>query len=449
MSLLSLFAGKSFSHGIHPPTHKQETAGIPIRRLGFPPRLYLHLDQFIGRPSKPMVKKGQEVVRGEPIAEADGNMSVPLHAPATGVVKDIELWPSVRGPRTPAIVIDVDQSSPQQVLYALPHQIALLPHDELIWAIQRTGIVGLGGAAFPTHVKYAAMPAYDDKRRTLIINGAECEPFLTADHRVMLEQPRDIIRGINYAMRATRTQEAIIGIEDNKMDAVAELQKHLLPQFPIRIEVVEAKYPQGAEKMLIHSILGKDVPPGQLPSSVGVVVSNVGTVAELGALLPRGEGLIERVVTVAGPGVKRPGNYRIPIGTPIDFVLKEVGYTGDNAKIILGGPMMGMTISDLKTPVTKGISGILVLDEPAVDSRESKVWPCIRCSRCVDACPMYLNPSALGLLASKRQYETMDARYNLKSCFECGCCSYVCPSHIPLVQYFRIAKAINREKAMA
>jgi electron transport complex protein RnfC len=449
MGLLSAFGVKSFSHGIHPPMHKQETAGVPIRRLGFPPRLYLHLDQFIGRPSKPIVKKGQEVVRGEPIAEPDGNNSVPLHAPATGTIRGVELAPSVRGPRSDAIVLDVDLGSPQEVLYSMPHQIALLPHEELIWAIQRTGIVGLGGAAFPTHVKYAAMPAYDDKRRTLIVNGAECEPFLTADHRVMLEQPRDIIRGINYAMRATRTQEAIIGIEDNKMDAVAVLQKHLLPQFPIRIEVVEAKYPQGAEKMLIHSILGRDVPMGQLPSTVGVVVSNVGTVAQLGALLPRGEGLIERVVTVAGAGVQRPGNYRIPIGTPIDFVLKEVGYKGDNARVILGGPMMGMTVSDLKTPVTKGISGILVLGEPTLDATEKKVWPCIKCARCVDACPMSLNPSMLGLLAAKRQYETMDARYNLRSCFECGCCSYVCPSHIPLVQYFRIAKAINRERASA
>jgi electron transport complex protein RnfC len=449
MGFLSALSGKSFRHGIHPPMHKQETASTPIRRLSFPPTLYLHLDQFIGRPSKPIVKKGQEVVRGEPIAEPDGNGSVPLHSPATGVVRGIELAPSVRGPRSLAIVIDVHEGSSQQVLYSMPHQIALMPHEELIWAIQRTGIVGLGGAAFPTHVKYAAMPGYDEQRRILIVNGAECEPFLTADHRVMLEQPKEIVRGINYAMRASRTQEAIIGIEDNKMDAVAELRKHIPAQLPIRIEVVEAKYPQGAEKMLIHSILGRDVPMGQLPSSVGVVVSNVGTVAQLGALLPRGEGLIERVVTVAGPGVKRPGNYRIQIGTPIDFVLNEVGYSGEHARVILGGPMMGMTVSDLKTPVTKGISGILVLGEPAADASQQKVWPCIKCSRCVDACPMSLNPSMLGLLAAKRQYEAMDERYNLKSCFECGCCSYVCPSHIPLVQYFRIAKAINRERATA
>jgi H+/Na+-translocating ferredoxin:NAD+ oxidoreductase subunit C len=447
MSLFSSFGAKTFSHGIHPDHHKEETAGIPIRRLSFPPRLYLHLNQFIGAPSRSIVHKGQEVVRGEPIAEPDGNSSVPLHAPATGTIRGIELVPSIRGPRTEAIIIDVHEGSSQEVLYAMPHQIALLPHEELLWAIQRTGIVGLGGAAFPTHAKYASMPGYDDENRTLIVNGSECEPFLTADHRVMLEQPKDIIRGIHYAMRASRTQKAIIGIEDNKLDAVAALEKHMLRQFPISIEVVAAKYPQGAEKMLIHALLERDVPPGKLPSSVGSVVSNIGTIAQLGALLPRGEGLIERVMTIVGAGVKKPGNYRIPIGTPLHFILKEVGYSGNHAKVILGGPMMGMTVSDLNTPVTKGISGILALEEPDITEEKTKIWPCIKCARCVDACPMNLNPSMLGLLAAKRQYEKMHEDFNLQSCFECGCCSFVCPSHIPLVQYFRIAKAINRERA--
>ena len=447
MGIFPFFGTKSFSHGIHPDYHKEETADARIRRLRFPPRLYLHLDQFIGAPSRPVVRKGQEVVRGEPIAEPDGNGSVPLHAPATGTVQGFELIPSVRGPRTRAIVIDVHEGSSQEVLYATPHQIALLPHEELIWAIQRTGIVGLGGAAFPTHVKYMSMPGYDDENRCLIVNGAECEPFLTADHRVMLEQPREIIRGINYAMRASRTQYAIIGIEDNKLDAVEALQKHIMRQLPISIEVVKAKYPQGAEKMLVHALLGRDVEPGKLPGSVNAVVSNVGTLAQLGALLPRGEGLIERVMTVVGAGVKKPGNYRVPIGAPLSFILREVGYSGNQAKVILGGPMMGMTVSDLNTPVTKGVSGILVLDEPDVSGEKTKIWPCIKCSRCVGACPMRLNPSMLGLLAIKRQYEKMQDSFNLQSCFECGCCSFVCPSHIPLVQYFRIAKAINRERA--
>ncbi|HHK74234.1 MAG TPA: electron transport complex subunit RsxC [Rhizobiales bacterium] len=446
MGFFSAFGAKTFRHGIHPDPHKEETAGIPIKRMAFPPRLYLHLDQFIGKPARSIVTRGQEVVRGEPIAEPDDFVSVPLHAPATGVVKGIELVPSVRGPRSPAIIIDVHEGSAQEVLYAMPHQLALLPREDLLRAMQRTGVVGLGGAAFPTHVKYASSPSGEHQVDTLVVNGAECEPFLTADHRVMLEQPKDIIRGIHYAMRVTGANEAIIGIEDNKMDAVEVLRKHLRPQFPIRVEVVRAKYPQGAEKMLIKSLLDRDVPPGELPKSVGVVVSNVSTLAQLGLLLLRGEGLIERVMTVVGAGVKTPGNYRVPIGTPLRFILRQVGYEGKRARVILGGPMMGMAVSDLDTPVTKGVSGILVLDEPEVSDEKPRIWPCIKCARCVDACPMKLNPSMLGLLAAKREYEMMAERYNLSSCFECGCCSFVCPSHIPLVQYFRIAKAVNREK---
>jgi electron transport complex protein RnfC len=446
MGFFSALGAKTFRHGIHPDPHKAQTAGIPIKRLAFPPRLYLHLDQFIGRPSRSIVTRGQEVVRGEPIAEPDDFVSVPLHAPATGVVKGIELVPSVRGPRTPAIIIDVHEGSAQEVLYAMPHQLALLPREDLLRAIQRTGIVGLGGAAFPTHVKYASSPGGEHKIDTLIVNGAECEPFLTADHRVMLEQPRDIIRGIHYAMRVTGAEQAIIGIEDNKLDAVDVLKKHIRPQFPITVEVVKAKYPQGAEKMLIKSLLGRAVAPGELPRSVGVVVSNVSTLAQLGYLLLRGEGLIERVMTVVGPGIKNPGNYRVPIGTPLRFILKQVGYEGKRAKVILGGPMMGMTVSDLDTPVSKGVSGILVLEEPEAGDEAPRIWPCIKCARCVEACPMKLNPSMLGLLAAKREYDMMAERYNLSSCFECGCCSFVCPSHIPLVQYFRIAKAVNREK---
>jgi len=446
MGFFSLFGSKTFRHGVHPQTHKEDTAGVAIKRLAFPPRLYMHLDQFIGKPSRSIVTRGQEVVRGEPIANPDDFVSVPLHAPATGVVKGIELTPSVRGPRTPAIIIDVHEGSAQEVLYAMPHQLALLPREDLLRAIQRTGIVGLGGAAFPTHVKYASSPGAEHKIDTLVVNGAECEPFLTADHRVMLEQPKDIIRGIHYAMRVTGAAEAIIGIEDNKLDAAEVLEKHIRPEFPIRVEVVKAKYPQGAEKMLIKSLLGRDVPPGELPKSVGVVVSNVGTLAQLGYLLLRGEGLIERVMTIVGPGVKNPGNYRVPIGTPLRFILQQVGYAGTRAKVILGGPMMGMTVSDLDTPVSKGVSGILVLEEPAIDEGAARIWPCIKCARCVEVCPMNLNPTILGLLAAKREYEMMAQRYNLLSCFECGCCSYVCPSHIPLVQYFRIAKAIDREK---
>jgi electron transport complex protein RnfC len=262
----------------------------------------------------------------------------------------------------------------------------------------------------------------------------------------MLEQPEALMRGIRYAMQATATSQAIIGVEDNKMDAVELLRQHLPKGSDIRVEAVETKYPQGSEKMLIKSVLNREVPAGGLPADVGVVVNNVGTLAGLGQLLPAGEGLIERVITVAGLGIEKPGNYLLPLGTPIRHILEQVGYEGSRTEFILGGPMMGPAVSAMDTPITKGTSGLLVLNEPSIEDESQRIWPCIRCARCVQACPMHLNPSMLGQLAAKRRYEEMAEGYNLNNCFECGCCSYVCPSNIPLVQYFRIAKAINREQ---
>jgi electron transport complex protein RnfC len=306
-------------------------------------------------------------------------------------------------------------------------------------------MVGLGGAAFPTHVKLSVPKEHEVD--TLVVNGCECEPYLSCDHRVMLEQAAELIQGTRFAMQATGARFGVIGVEDNKMDAVETIRAHLPDDGSIRVEAVETKYPQGSEKMLIQSLLNRQVPSGGIPSQIGVVVNNVGTLAQLGRLLPRGEGLIERVITVAGPGVDRPGNYLVPLGTPVDFILQQVGYQGRQQEIILGGPMMGNAVSALDTPVSKGTSGILVLNEPAIDAETRRAWPCIKCARCVDACPMHLNPSQLGQLAAKRQYSTMAEHFHLDDCFECGCCSYVCPSNIPLVQYFRIAKAVNREKA--
>ncbi|KRT55447.1 electron transport complex subunit RsxC [endosymbiont of Ridgeia piscesae] len=445
MSLFGLFGRGSFQHGIHPPDNKQQTASQPIRRLPFPELLVLPLDQHIGKPARVIVNKGQEVVRGEPIAEADGFVSVPIHAPATGRIKGIELMPTARGPKSLSILLEVYEGSTQEVLWGSERDIGALSPQQLIQAVQESGMVGLGGAAFPSHVKLTLPEG--KQVDTLVVNGCECEPYLSCDHRVMLEHPKALMRGIRYAMRATGTKQAVIGIEDNKMDAVEQLQTHAPRDDTIKVVAVETKYPQGSEKMLIKSALGREVPAGGLPADVGVVVNNVGTLAALGQLLPKGEGLIERVITVAGPGVKHPGNYLVPLGTPIGFVLDQVGYSGGQNEFILGGPMMGPAVSALETPITKGSSGLLVLNEPNINSETRRIWPCIKCARCVDACPMHLNPSQLGQLAAKRQYQTMAERYHLNDCFECGCCSYVCPSNIPLVQYFRIAKAINREQA--
>jgi electron transport complex protein RnfC len=421
------------------------TSQTPIRRLPYPPRLVLPLAQHIGAPSKAIVEKGQEVVRGEPIAVATADLSVPIHAPATGRIKGIEQVATSRGSRDMSIILEPYPGSSQQIRWRHDWHAESLERDDLLLAIQDTGLVGLGGAAFPSHFKHNNP---DEKPvDILVVNGCECEPYLTCDHRMMLEYPEQLIRGIHYAMKATDTSEAIIGIEDNKMDAVKLLQQHVASEDRIRVQAVETKYPQGSEKMLIKSLLGREVPAGGIPADIGVVVNNVSTLAALGQLLPTGEGLTERVITVTGPGIKQPGNYMVALGTTVGFVLDQLGYEGEASELIMGGPMMGPAVSSLDTPITKGCSGLLVLDEPSIEAETRHTWPCIKCGRCVNACPMHLNPSQLGLLASAGEFETMADDYALNHCFECGCCSYVCPSNIPLVQYFRIAKSVNRERA--
>ncbi|MDX9990000.1 electron transport complex subunit RsxC [Thiothrix unzii] len=446
LALFEKFRKGRFSHGIHPRYHKDATRGKAIQRLAFPPRLIVPVAQHIGAPAKPVVNVGQEVLRGQIIAEADGFMSVPVHAPATGVVSSIGLMPSAAGPKVLSIVIDVYKASSQYVLYGNPVEPETLDHDELIQRVQATGMAGLGGAAFPSHVKLRI--PHGKTAHTLVVNGCECEPYLTCDHRVMLEQPQDLLQGIRYALHITGAKRAIVGIEDNKADAAAAIKAALKPDDPITVELVETKYPQGAEKMLLKSLLGVEVPAGGLPIDIGIVVNNVGTLAQLGKLLPKGEGLIERVVTVTGTNVAKAGNYLMPIGTPVRFILEQLGITADHEKVILGGPMMGMSLPSLDVPITKGTSGLLVFQERTFleGENDTAVFPCIKCSRCVDACPMHLNPAQMGWLAGKRHYAEMESDFHLNSCFECGCCSFVCPSNIPLVQYFRIAKAVNREQ---
>jgi len=440
----TLLTRKTFKHGVHPQDFKAATNRLPIRRLPFAPTLILPLSQHAGKASVSLVKPGKEVVRGEPIARADGFVSVPQHAPATGRIESIRLMPSARGPKTESIILKVYGGSTQQELYEYAHDVEAMTADEIIQAVQDAGMVGLGGAAFPTHVKMKPPPEHSVD--TLVANGCECEPYLTCDHRIMLEQPENLIKGIRLVQRALGVERAVIGIEDNKIDAAHVIAEHLGENDAIKVKVVPTKYPQGAEKMLVQSVLGRKIPPGQFPSSVGVSVFNVGTLAQIGELLPHGRGVIERVVTVSGPGVERPGNYLVPVGTPVRFLLEYTGTTPDAKEVILGGPMMGMTVSALDVPVTKAMSGMVVLEQQDLDIDHGPTLPCIRCGYCVEACPMHLNPSMLGMLAASADYETMAGDYHLNDCFECGSCSYVCPSNIPLVQYFRIAKSVNRDR---
>jgi electron transport complex protein RnfC len=460
MKLLNFLRGEAFSRGIHPPARKGTTA-TPIRRLPFAPRLVVPLSQHIGKPAKAIVRVGQEVVRGQPIAKADDWLSVPHHAPATGIVEAIDLRPSARGPWVESIVIRPHPADAQDVRWTMDRPdgetfIYTATVDELRQAVWDSGLVGLGGAAFPTHAKLTVPK--QAKVHTLVVNGCECEPYLTCDHRVMLEEPEHLLTGMRIAMRATGAVRGIVGVEDNKPDAVAAIQSAIARAGAddLFVEAVPTKYPQGSEKMLIMALFGIEIPTGQLPVSLGMVMNNVGTLAALGRLLPAGEGLVERVVTIAGPGVARPGDYRVPLGTPLSFVLDWAGLPAsesdpvDARQVILGGPMMGQAVASLDTPVTKGVSGILVFRREDLRERDARTtYPCIKCAECVESCPMGLNPSTLGMLAAKHEYDLMGERYHLGDCFECGCCTYVCPSNIPLVQQFRVAKQVLREKAIA
>jgi electron transport complex protein RnfC len=348
-----------------------------------------------------------------------------------------------KGGKEPAIIITTSLDSGQQVPASdRYYDYQQMSRAELIKAVQDIGMVGLGGAAFPTHVKMN-IPA-DRTIHTLLINGCECEPFLTTDHRVMLENIDNLLLGIRIAMKCVAAPKAIIGIEDNKLDVLETIKPHLPSDGTITIEAVETKYPQGAEKMLAYSLLDIEIPSGGLPSDVGLAVFNVATLAEIGALLPKGQGLIERIITITGDDLEKPGNYLAPIGTPLRYLLDFAGFKGVEAELILGGPMMGMPARSLDVPITKGTGAVLVLDKRA--TKNDEILPCIKCTQCLQACPINLNPSELGLLAAKRQYDVMEEKYHLNDCFECGCCSYVCPSNIPLVQYFRIAKVLNRER---
>ena len=437
------FRRNTFKHGVHPPENKDETNGLPIRQFPFAPVIILPMAQHIGAPSEIIVREGQEVTRGQLLAKANGYVSVPVHAPVSGTVRKIANVPTISGKMAPGIYLEAFPFSGQEVLEGTPIEVETASKEEILQGIQDAGIVGLGGAAFPTHVK---LKIPEGKHcDVLMINGIECEPFLTTDHRVMLEQANDIFTGIRYLLKATGAERTIIGIEANKQDAADHLESMIPDGAPVSVKVVPVKYPQGSEKMLITSVLGREVPSGGLPIEVNVVVVNVATTAEIGRLLPHGRGIQERVVTITGPGVKKKGNYLIPVGTPLRYVLEQVGADEHISEVYMGGPMMGVAVSNLDISVVKGTSGIVVFTEKDV-KRPQKIYPCIKCGACVDACPLSLNPSKLGILAKFEAYDQMAEDYNLMDCFECGSCSYVCPSNIPLVQYFRLSKSIVRKR---
>ncbi|MFK5986428.1 MAG: electron transport complex subunit RsxC [Pseudomonadota bacterium] len=433
--------GQSFSHGVHPLHHKQQTEELNIQRVPFVSRYVLPLGQHIGIPAKTVVKVGEKIQRGQLIAQANGFISTALHSPVTGKVTAIDMFRYVDGSFKPAIEIAADPYSSQQFIAKPAIDTDSLSIDQFINAVQNAGIVGMGGAAFPSHVKYS-IPE-EQVISDLLVNGAECEPFLTNDHRLMVERPEAVIRGCEILRKKLGATLCCIGVEENKPESIRQLEKCLTEDknknLPIKIVALAVKYPQGAEKMLIKSIYNKELPAGKLPRDIGIAVNNIGTIVALADYFETGMPLIERIVTIAGPGVEQAANLIVPIGTPIRDVLEFAGgLKKQTREVIMGGPMMGSPVADLDAPILKGTSGILAFTEK--ETSHADEYPCIRCSRCLEACPYFLNPSRLALLGKARLFERMEQQYHVMDCVECGACSYACPSNVPIVQLIRTAK---------
>lgn len=434
MSVAASHAGRTFRHGVHPAEHKDATEALAVERLPFVEEYVLPLSQHIGRPSTPVVLPHQKVKRGQLIAEPGGFVSTALHSPVDGTVRAIELRDHPNGRLMEAIVISADRFSSQRT--CVPSGSS---DEDLVRRIQMAGIVGLGGAAFPSHVKLVVPDG--KKVRVAMINGCECEPYLTCDHRVMVEEPERVVRGFELILAQLGAERGYIGIELNKPDAIEALTAAVKFREDMEVVPLQMKYPQGAEKMMIDAILGREVPAGGLPLDIEIVVNNAGTAAAIAHLIDKSKPLIERVVTVTGPGVRNPANLLVPIGTPISALLEHCGVRHETRQVVMGGPMMGQAQKSLDVPVLKGTSGLLAFTTPGPAHEE---WPCIRCGRCLDACPMFLNPQRLALLARAERVEELKS-HNQMDCFECASCSFVCPSNLPLVQLMRVGKTLIRD----
>ncbi len=434
-------SGKFFG-GVHPVYNKQISSGCAIEPIPLPDNLIVQFVQNLGAPPEPLVKKGDGVKKGQVIAEARGFVSVPVHAPTSGTIKSIDVYPHPVGTDMPAAVIEPDGNDTWEDGCNIERNVESLNAEDIKNYIFEGGLVGMGGATFPTHVKLS--PPENKKIDLLIINGAECEPYLTADHRLMLERPKEILEGAALFARVLGVKKIIVAIEKNKPDAIETMRKTAAGYEGFSVEALDVIYPQGAEKQLIFALARRRVPAGGLPMDVGVLVQNVGTSLAAYEAVRFNRPLIERVVTITGSGINEPKNVLARIGTTFEDLVKFCGgLKRETGKVISGGPMMGVAQYSLEASVTKGTSGVVLLGRDEIAQYISDA--CIRCGRCLAVCPMKLNPSSLSIFVERMRFADAD-EYNINDCIECGCCAYVCPSRRPMVHHFRRAKAELRKK---
>ncbi len=432
----------TFRGGIHPPESKTATEKCEFSNLSIPGVCYVSLTQHIGAPAEPVVQPGDIVAEGQLIGKAAGFVSADVHSPVPGKVLDIKQIQTIYGNKT-AVLIEPDGAFGFPA--SEPADIESLAKDDIIAAVKKAGIAGLGGAAFPTHVKLT--PPADAKIDTLVINGAECEPYLTVDDMLMRTYPEQIIEGVRITMKALDVSKAIIGVEDNKKQAVNILQKTVNDQGlaeKITVKALRTRYPQGAEKQLIYSLTKRTVPSGKLPSSVGIAVQNAGTVFAIREAVLLGKPLYERYITVSGSLINKPGNYKVRIGTLVSDIVNDCGgLKAEPAKIIMGGPMCGTALSSMDIPVVKGTSGILFLSEDEISP--GNFSDCIRCGKCVASCPMGLMPCELGTAAEKGRFDLSDKLHPL-DCIMCGSCQFSCPAGRPMPNFIKLAQNHLRQQ---
>ena len=428
--------------GVHPAENKLSAAS-PIRKAQLPKQAVFSMFQHIGAPAKPVVKKGDEVKVGTLLAEAGGFVSAPVYSSVSGKVSKVDVALDASGTRRPAIYVDVEGDEWEDSIDRSETLVRLSDRPDLdaktiVEKIKNAGIVGLGGATFPCHVKLTPPPSC--KADCVIINAVECEPYLTADHRLMLEHADEILVGVELIMKAVDVKRGYIGIENNKPDAIRLMTEKAAGHEGIEVVPLKVKYPQGGEKQLIDAVIGRQVPaPPAIPINVGAVVQNVGTAFAIYEAVMKNKPLIDRIITVTGKSVKQPSNLLARLGTPFQQLIDECGgLPEDTGKIIGGGPMMGKALISLEVPMTKGSSGLLLMTDE--EARRTAPQPCIRCAKCVSACPMGLEPYLLSKVSEKQMWDKAEAE-DITSCIECGSCQFTCPSNRPLLDMIRVGKS--------